>query len=105
MVRPSAGLDGDGRQLNLASRLEGITKESRPHRNQRRDLPANRRQIVCRDLDKIRVKGKHQPVTIYELLDFAENKQKYEPMLSRYNHAMERTRAELAGSRQPAGKC
>jgi len=40
-------------------------------------------------LDKIRVKGKLQPVTIYELLDFAAEKKKYEPLLSCFDHAME----------------
>jgi adenylate cyclase len=51
-------------------------------------------QFVCRDLDKIRVKGKHQPVTIYELLDYAAEKEKYEPLLSRFNHAMEAYREQ-----------
>jgi adenylate cyclase len=84
-----------GDNVNLASRLEGITKEYRGRivisegtYNQIAD------KFVCRDLDKIRVKGKHQPVTIYELLDFAENKQKYESLLSHFNHAMEAYRAQ-----------
>ncbi len=79
-----------GDNVNLASRLEGITKE---YRGRIVISEGTYRQIadkfVCRDLDKIRVKGKHQPVTIYELLDFAENRQKYEPLLSRFNHAMQ----------------
>lgn len=84
-----------GDNVNLASRLEGITKEYRGRivisEGTYREIAD---QFVCRDLDKIRVKGKHQPVTIYELLDLAENKQKYEPLLSRYNHAMEAYRAQ-----------
>ena len=84
-----------GDNVNLASRLEGITKE---YRGRIVISEGTYRQIadkfVCRDLDKIRVKGKHQPVTIYELLDFAENKHKYEPLLSRFNHAMEAYRQQ-----------
>jgi adenylate cyclase len=84
-----------GDNVNLASRLEGITKEYRGRivisEGTYREIADK---FVCRDLDKIRVKGKNQPVTIYELLDVAENKQKYEPLLTRYNHAMEAYRAQ-----------
>ena len=84
-----------GDNVNLASRLEGITKEYRGRivisEGTHREIADK---FVCRDLDKIRVKGKHQPVTIYELLDFAENKHKYEPLLSRFNHAMEAYRQQ-----------
>ena len=79
-----------GDNVNLASRLEGITKE---YHSRIVISEGTYRQIadkfVCRDLDKIRVKGKLQPVTIYELLDLAENKEKYEPLLARFHHAME----------------
>ena len=58
---------GDG--VNLSSRLEGVTKEygcdiilSEFTYNFCRD------RIWVRELDKIRVKGKHEAVTIYELL-------------------------------------
>jgi len=50
-----------GDNVNLASRLEGITKE---YRGRIVISEGTYRQIadkfVCRDLDKIRVKGKHQ---------------------------------------------
>src|ERR1700733_3842285 len=79
-----------GDNVNLASRLEGMTKEyharvviSEGTYRQVAD------QFVCRDLDKIRVKGKQQPVTIYELLDVAAEKKKYEPLLSSFDHAMQ----------------
>jgi len=79
-----------GDNVNLASRLEGMTKE---YRTRVVISEGTYRQIadkfVCRDLDKIRVKGKLQPVTIYELLDLAEQKEKYDPLLSGFNHAME----------------
>jgi adenylate cyclase len=84
-----------GDNVNLASRLEGITKEYRGRivisEGTYKEVADK---FVCRDLDKIRVKGKNQPVTIYELLDFAENRQKYEPLLARYTHAMEAYRAQ-----------
>ncbi|MBZ5654571.1 MAG: adenylate/guanylate cyclase domain-containing protein [Acidobacteriia bacterium] len=84
-----------GDNVNLASRLEGLTKE---YRTRIVISEGTYRQIadkfVCRDLDKIRVKGKLQPVTIYELLDFAQEKEKYEPLLSRFNHAMEAYREQ-----------
>lgn len=58
---------GDG--VNLSSRLEGVTKEygcdiilSEFTYNLCRD------RIWVRELDKIRVKGKHEAVTIYELI-------------------------------------
>jgi adenylate cyclase len=78
-----------GDNVNLASRLEGMTKEYRSRivisEGTYREIADK---FVCRDLDKIRVKGKHLPVTIYELLDFAAEKEKYEPLLSCFNHAM-----------------
>lgn len=84
-----------GDNVNLASRLEGMTKE---YRSRIVISEGTYRQIadkfVCRDLDKIRVKGKHQPVTIYELLDVADRREKYEPLLSRFNHAMEAYHAQ-----------
>ena len=84
-----------GDNVNLASRLEGMTKE---YRTRVVISEGTYRQIadkfVCRDLDKIRVKGKLQPVTIYELLDFAEQKEKYEPLLSPFRHAMEAYREQ-----------
>jgi adenylate cyclase len=84
-----------GDNVNLASRLEGMTKEYRSKivisEGTYREIAD---QFVCRDLDKIRVKGKHQPVTIYELLDYAAEKEKYEPLLSRFNHAMEAYREQ-----------
>ena len=92
-----------GDNVNLASRLEGMTKEYRSKivisEGTHREIAA---QFVCRDLDKIRVKGKHQPVTIYELLDFAAEKEKYEPLLSSFNHAMEAYREQ--NWREAAGR-
>ena len=78
-----------GDNVNLASRLEGITKE---YHVQLVISEATYRhvasQFVCRELDKIRVKGKHLPVTIYELMDVAAEKAIYEPLLARFDEAM-----------------
>jgi len=78
-----------GDNVNLASRLEGITKE---YHVQLVISEATYRhvasQFVCRELDKIRVKGKNLPVTIYELMDVAAEKSTYEPLLARFDEAM-----------------
>src|SRR5262249_47756662 len=58
-----------GDSVNLASRLEGANKEydtrillgSRTYELARDDIEA-------REVDRIRVKGKHDPVVVYELL-------------------------------------
>jgi len=58
---------GDG--VNLASRLEGLTKQYGAtiiiSESTKRALPAN---YLVRELDLVTVKGKTQPVAIYELL-------------------------------------
>ncbi len=63
---------GDG--VNLSSRLEGVTKQygcdivlSEHTYDLCEDL------IWVRELDKTRVKGKNEPVSIYELIDFKKN--------------------------------
>src|SRR6266550_778596 len=78
-----------GDNVNLASRLEGMTKQ---YRNRIIISEATYRQVanhfVCRDLDNIRVKGKLQPVGIYEVLGPMENHSKYESLVQGFNEAM-----------------
>ncbi len=84
-----------GDNVNLASRLEGITKE---YQTQIVISEGTYRQVadqfVCRELDKIRVKGKKQPVNIYELLDVIAEKPKYESLLTQFEYAMAAYRAQ-----------
>jgi adenylate cyclase len=61
-----------GDAVNLASRLEGANKEYGTHvllgEATYRDVKGA---VVVRELDLVRVKGKHEPVHIYELLALA----------------------------------
>lgn len=65
-----------GDAVNLGSRLEGITKEYGVNiicsENTKRSLK-NPEKFILRELDWIKVKGKNEPVTIYEVMRFKEN--------------------------------
>lgn len=84
-----------GDNVNLASRLEGITKEYQTQivisENTHKQIAG---QFVCRELDKIKVKGKHEPVKIYELLDVIHEKSKYSELLTAFDHAMDAYRLQ-----------
>jgi adenylate cyclase len=60
-----------GDAVNLASRLEGITKEYGVNmivgENTRAEVP----EVVFRELDRVKVKGKDEPVTIFEPIGLA----------------------------------
>ena len=62
-----------GDSVNLSSRLEGLNKDYGTHIlvNETTYLAVKNSDFVFRDLDLIRVKGKLQPVTIYELVGAA----------------------------------
>jgi adenylate cyclase len=84
-----------GDNVNLASRLEGITKE---YHVQLIISEATYRhvasQFVCRELDKIRVKGKTLPVNIYELMDVEDNRSLHEALLRGFDQAMQEYRKQ-----------
>jgi adenylate cyclase len=84
-----------GDNVNLASRLEGITKE---YHVQLIISEATYRhvasQFVCRELDKIRVKGKTLPVTIYELMDVEDNRPLHQSLLNGFDGAMHEYRKQ-----------
>jgi adenylate cyclase len=84
-----------GDNVNLASRLEGITKE---YHVQLIVSEATYRhvssQFVCRELDKIRVKGKTLPVNIYELMDVEDNRAQHQPLLDAFDLALQEYRKQ-----------
>ncbi|HSE48777.1 MAG TPA: adenylate/guanylate cyclase domain-containing protein [Terriglobales bacterium] len=79
-----------GDHVNLASRLEGMTKEygvrtliSEFTYEQVKEV------FVLRELDRIKVKGKTQPVSIYELMDFFENQDRHIERLHLFASALD----------------
>ncbi|OSM05234.1 CHASE2 domain-containing protein [Magnetofaba australis] len=60
-----------GDAVNLGSRLEGLTKQYGVEIIIGETTEAHVRDVaLCRDLDRVRVKGKAEPVTIYEPVGF-----------------------------------
>jgi adenylate cyclase len=84
-----------GDNVNLASRLEGITKQYQIQVViSESTYNAVAGKFVCRELDKIKVKGKNQPVNIYELMDVAAERSKYESLLTGFDRAMAAYRSQ-----------
>jgi adenylate cyclase len=78
-----------GDNVNLASRLEGITKEYHVQCVVSEATYAQAKQeYTFRELDKIRVKGKVLPVTIYELVDWKRNESRHAERLARFSEAL-----------------
>jgi len=78
-----------GDNVNLASRLEGLTKEYHARMVVAEGTYAQaKEQFVFRELDRIRVKGKLQPVNIYELLGPASDASSYADLLARFSDAL-----------------
>jgi adenylate cyclase len=68
-----------GDTVNLSSRLEGLNKDYGTHIlvNETTRVAAKDDDFVFRELDLIRVKGKLQPVTIYELIGRSDHSTVY----------------------------
>ena len=63
------GYTAMGDNVNLASRLESINKQYGTYLMiSESTYLAVKDEMVCRELDQIRVKGKHEPVRVYELI-------------------------------------
>ena len=78
-----------GDNVNLASRLEGITKEYHVQCVvSESTYRAAKDHYVFREIDRIRVKGKTTPVTIYELLDWGRNESLYTERIVRFSEAL-----------------
>ena len=72
-----------GDNVNLASRLEGMTKQYRTAIIISETTYVQvQHQFVAREVDKIRVKGKNHPVTIYELLGPMAEQKTHESLLT-----------------------
>ena len=81
-----------GDSVNLSSRLEGLNKDYGTHilANETTYAAAQDSGFVFRELDLIRVKGKNQPVVIYELIcDVASLTPEIEMQLDCFENARE----------------
>ena len=79
-----------GDNVNLASRLEGINKQYGTNiivsEYTYAMLPPG--EFVTRKLDTVRVKGKKEPVTIYELLGYGKYFQQMQPLIEMFAEAL-----------------
>jgi adenylate cyclase len=92
-----------GDNVNLASRLEGMTKQYRSRVIISESTYSEvAHQFVGREVDRIRVKGKKQPVVIYELLAPISEGHAYAALLTQYNIALNVYRRQ--NWREAAGK-
>ncbi len=81
-----------GDQVNLGSRLEGLTKVyGAGILISERTRQLLQGQVVCRPIDLVRVKGKQQPVAIYEPLRRADEA---DPELQQWRQALEHYRRQ-----------
>jgi len=78
-----------GDSVNLGSRLEGINKEYGTNIViSEFTYEEVKEKLVCRELDSVRVKGKHLPVKIYELLGDRKDAEKWEPLIRAFDAAL-----------------
>jgi adenylate cyclase len=78
-----------GDNVNLASRLEGITKDYHVQCvASESTYRATKDHYTFREIDRIRVKGKTLPVTIFELLDWGRNESLHTDRIVRFSEAL-----------------
>ncbi len=83
-----------GDSVNLASRLEGINKQFGTNLIISESTFAHvKDQVVARELDLIRVKGKLQPVKVYELLGLTGDLPRYSDLVGRFEKGLEAYRS------------
>lgn len=79
-----------GDNVNLASRVEGLTKEYGVCVIlTEATWTAVRHRFVGRELDRVRVKGKQRTIAVYQLMDTVENADGYRQPLAVYEEAMQ----------------
>jgi len=79
---------GDG--VNTASRLEGQNKQYHSSIIIGENTYAQvRDQFVCRELDRIKVKGKTKPVKIYELMGWINQASHFQDLIARWSEAQQ----------------
>jgi adenylate cyclase len=85
-----------GDNVNLASRLEGLNKEYGTHviiseatlAAARRAVGGAGEPLAVRELDAVQVKGKEEPVRLYELRGLGEAPERDRPLLDTYANAL-----------------
>jgi adenylate cyclase len=78
-----------GDHVNLASRLEGLTKKYHVRVViSEFTYEQVRLAYVTRELDRIMVVGRSQPVAIYQLIDFMKEQDRYAGLLERWEKAL-----------------
>lgn len=84
-----------GDNVNLGSRLEGLNKKYGTHIIASEfTLQAVADQFVARELDLVRVKGKHLPVRIYEILGTAEARVRWQGLVDRFDSGLKAYRSQ-----------
>lgn len=85
-----------GDPVNLASRLEGLNKPYHSHIIISEFTKSGlKKPYVIRELDLVKVKGKNEPVEIYEVLDSGEPTPEFGAEYARYKEALGAYRASL----------
>ncbi|MGO8788315.1 MAG: CHASE2 domain-containing protein [Terriglobia bacterium] len=86
-IRKNFTIMGDN--VNLASRLEGINRQFGTQLIiSESTFLLVKDQVIARELDFIRVKGKMQPVKVYELLSLAADSGRYGDLVSRFEKGL-----------------